>query len=210
MPVDFSKKEKEALYQRSQYAKGGLGKLYWDYRDRIIFNNVKPDAKNILDLGCGEGITLEKLIKTFPDKNIKGVDIIEENIKICKIHNLPASLGNIARLDIPEGSVDCCILSEVIEHIENFKDIFLEIKRILKKEGRLIVVIPNDLNFKIARLAAFMFKEARYDAGHVCKWNPKELKDQLNNLGFAVKKVTNIPFLWWRLSLHSVISADKL
>lgn len=52
------------LLQREQYAKGGIGRWYWDFRDRRTFFYIKEE-KNILDVGCGEGITLGKLLRNF-------------------------------------------------------------------------------------------------------------------------------------------------
>ena len=57
MPVSPDHHGHPPLIQREQYAKGGLGRWYWDFRDRIIFNFIGPEDQDILDLGCGEGIT---------------------------------------------------------------------------------------------------------------------------------------------------------
>jgi len=66
MPVNYNCANncKEKLYQREQYQKGGITKLYWDYRDRVIVEQIR--GNHILDIGCGEGITLEKIIRDFP------------------------------------------------------------------------------------------------------------------------------------------------
>ena len=41
----------------------------------------------IVDLGCGEGLTLEKLISKFPTTEILGIDLLEENVEICSRHS---------------------------------------------------------------------------------------------------------------------------
>ena len=96
MPVDPGYHRYPPLIQREQYAKGGIGRWYWDYRDRIIFNFIRPNDQDILDLGCGEGITLERLIKHFPGRNIHGIDILPENIEICESQQSQNQLPNIA------------------------------------------------------------------------------------------------------------------
>jgi SAM-dependent methyltransferase len=76
MPVNYEQSNGEdVLYQRDQYKKGGLTRLYWDYRDKIILENIPSDAKFIVDAGCGEGITLEKIFRFYPDRKISGIDI---------------------------------------------------------------------------------------------------------------------------------------
>jgi SAM-dependent methyltransferase len=105
------------LLQREQYAKGGIGRWYWDLRDERILSCIGPE-KDILDLGCGEGITLEKILRRFPDRKVLGFDYAEEKVRICKEHHLPARQGSAYALDLEDHSWDCCLLLEVIEHLE--------------------------------------------------------------------------------------------
>jgi len=209
MPVDIKPTEQKKLYQRDQYEKGGIGRLYWDYRDKKIFENISKDAKVILDAGCGEGVTLEKLQKMFPNRDVSGVDLNPENIDICKKYNLPVSEGDLLDLDISDGSIDCCVLSEVIEHLKQYNAALSEICRILKVKGKLIIVFPNDFMFKLARILCFKFKEAFYDPGHVKQWGPRVAKKHLKESGFKIIRTRNIPFLFWPISLHCVITAEK-
>lgn len=209
MPVDFNFSDKKALYQREQYRKGGIGRLYWDYRDRVVFENIQKDAKVILDAGCGEGITLEKLCNIYPDKDVKGIDVNKENVEICKKYNLPVTEDDVLNLDIQDESIDCCIFSEVIEHLERYDMALMEIQRVLKKGGRLIIVFPNDFIFKLARLLCFKFKEAFYDPGHLRQWTPHSMKEHLKYLSFEIVRIRNIPFLFWPVSLHCVVVASK-
>jgi ubiquinone/menaquinone biosynthesis C-methylase UbiE len=197
--------------QREQYAKKWLGRIYWDYRDRIILNNIDQKANIILDAGCGEGITLEKLSRAYPDKEIRGLEIDQERIDICLSRGLAVTRENLLQLNTPAASIDCCILSEVIEHFQYQDALFIikEMHRILSKDGTLIVVFPNDYAFKFARIAVLMFEEAFADSGHLWQWTPASMKNQLSRLGFKIKKITNIPFLAWPLSLHCVIVAYK-
>lgn len=208
MPVDHGLSSKNIIYQRSQYQKGGLGKQYWDYRDRQALSFIK-DEQSIIDIGCGEGITLKKLIKKFPDKNIRGIDYSRENVGICKKHGLPVKYGSVYDLKIEDNSVDCVIFLEVIEHLNNPRKALKEIHRILKKNGLLILLFPNDKIFKIARILTFKFKEAFYDPGHTEQWTPKEIKKTLGKLSFKIIKIKNIPFFSWAVSLHCLVVARK-
>jgi len=208
MPVT-DKPNTTHLYQRDQYAKGGIGRYYWDFRDRAIFKCISVVPQFILDAGCGEGITLEKLNRLFPNANIHGIDSLDENIAICKEHGLFASKGDLAHLEMPSEMFDCCILSEVIEHCENHREILCELHRVLKPQGILIIVFPNDFIFKIARLLTFKFKEASYDPGHVKQWSLPEMKKALEMAGFDVKKLSSLPLPIWPLSLHGIAMAVR-
>ena len=162
-----------------------------------------------MDIGCGEGITLEKLIKRFPDKTIKGIDYIQENIEICRKHGLPVEQGSVYDLKINDNSIDCVIFLEVIEHLTDYKKALREIFRVLKTDGSLIMIFPNDKIFKIARILTFKFKEAFYNPGHVKQWTPKKMKRALEQLRFKVLKIENMPFYFWFSSLHCLIVAQK-
>jgi 2-polyprenyl-3-methyl-5-hydroxy-6-metoxy-1,4-benzoquinol methylase len=199
----------ETLYQREQYEKGGVGRWYWDLRDGEIIAAVPDRAATILDAGCGEGITLEKLCRRFPDKKVSGIDLLDENLAICGNHGLPVSKGDLAKLDLQAGSIDCCILAEVIEHLDRPEGVLRELWRIMKTGGRLIVVYPNDAAFKFARLATLKIKEAKYDPGHVRQWTPRMMKKALEQCGFDVEKTKSVPFLFWAISLHGIIVAVK-
>lgn len=211
MPVNYmrSGESTEVIYQRDLYKKGGITRLYWDYRDKAIIDNIPKAAEVIMDIGCGEGITLEKICNIFKDKRIIGTDIDEKNIGICKIYGLSATKGDVYHIDMKNESVDCCILSEVVEHLDDPRSAFLEIRRVLKPGGRLVVVFPNDMIFKLTRIITLKIKEAFYDAGHLRQWTPKDMRKSILSLGFKIELLKNIPFILWPISLHCVVVATK-
>jgi SAM-dependent methyltransferase len=209
MPVNEKDTTSDRIYQRDQYAKGGLGKLYWDLRDRLAFSFLTANHRDIADLGCGEGITLEKLRAIYPDRNVFGMDILQENIDICRKHGLPVRQGSIYHLDLPDQSIDAALFMEVIEHLDRPEAALREIHRVLRPGGRAVIVFPNDCFFKCARLLTLRFKEASYDPGHVRQWTPRGASAALRQVGFRTIGSRNAPFFLWVLSLHCVMCAEK-
>jgi ubiquinone/menaquinone biosynthesis C-methylase UbiE len=209
MPVNEKQTAGQTLLQRSQYGKGGIGRLYWDYRDRVALSFLDERDRNIVDLGCGEGITLEKMARQMPGRNLLGLDCMQENIDICLAHGLPARRGNLYDLDLPDESVDAVMLLEVIEHLEHPETALRQIHRVLKPGGKVILVYPNDRTFKIARTITLRFEEASYDPGHVRQWTYPEIKGLLHLHGYTVMKSRFIPFFMWAVSLHGVVAARK-
>jgi ubiquinone/menaquinone biosynthesis C-methylase UbiE len=207
MPVDVGLNKDGMIYQREQYAKGGIGVRYWDYRDEVAFRYVAGNV--IIDVGCGEGITLEKLLKTFPGKNIRGVDAEDENIRICTDHNLPVIAGDVYQLPFEDNSVDCVLFSEVIEHLDHPESALAEIRRVLQPEGRVIIIFPNDFMFKVSRMLTGMVKEALYDPGHVKQWTPDKIRHSLTSQGFSIIKGHSLPFVLWPVCLHHIAVAQK-
>lgn len=195
------------LFQRQLYEKGGLSKKYWDYRDYCILNGITRNDNYIIDLGCGEGITTEKIVRQH--NNCVGYDIIKENVTICREHNIPIIFGDISTLAIKSNSVDTVLLIEVIEHLKTPEDVIHEVFRILKKGGKIIIVYPNDVMMKIIRLLTGKWNEAFYDAGHLHQWYPQEVKKLLEKNDFEVIENFSIPFHLFRISLHGIVIAEK-
>ncbi|MBF0567056.1 MAG: class I SAM-dependent methyltransferase [Nitrospirae bacterium] len=208
MPVNIDSTT-EKLYQWQQYNKGGIGRLYWDYRDKVALNLVDDKDRVIVDLGCGEGITLKKIVNKFPAAIVLGIDGMTENIDICTRLGLPASLGDVYNLDLPENSVDVVLLFEVIEHLSEPLKALREIHRILKPNGKLIIIFPNDGFFKIARILTLKIKEAAYDPGHVKQWTYGNMMPVLKQAGFSTFFYRSIPFFLWPVCLHGVVGARK-
>jgi 2-polyprenyl-3-methyl-5-hydroxy-6-metoxy-1,4-benzoquinol methylase len=209
VPVTEHKNGVTPLSQRAQYAKGGIGRTYWDYRDREILSFLSAEDHCIVDVGCGEGITLEKISRSNPHRAIIGIDSLQENVDICRNHGLPARLGDVYKLDFAPSSVDIVILAEVIEHLVHPQKAVQEIHRILKPRGRFIMVYPNDTVFMLARLLTLKWREAFYDAGHVTRWTPEKMAALLTDCGFLISVSRSIPFFFWTLSLHGICCAMK-
>lgn len=207
MPVDTGLNKEGMIYQREQYAKGGLGVRYWDYRDRVAFQYVT--GNNILDAGCGEGITLEKLTRLFPDRQVVGIDTEPENLEICRRHQLRAQEGSLYALPFADAALDTVLFSEVIEHLDAPEKALSEIYRVLRPGGRVIIIFPNDRTFMLARLAMGMVREALYDPGHVRQWTPRQIRQALSDAGFLPFTARSIPFSFWPISLHHIVVAHK-
>lgn len=113
-----------------------------------IVDLIKKYKSNgtILDVGCSSGILLSQLKKE--GFNIKG---IEPNKKaFAKARNrlgkniFCGTLTNYLKLN--KSKSDCIIYNHVMEHIENPIDEINSAKKILKKDGILIIGVPNTRN----------------------------------------------------------------
>lgn len=111
------------------------------YVDEII-GKVDNSVK-ILDAGCGEGVLVEKYKKQGRD--ITGIDLNVSNEYVVK--------GDILNMPFVDGSFDIVLFLDVIEHFDITKQplAITELKRVLKKGGKLIISIPN-LAHKASRI----------------------------------------------------------
>ena len=96
-----------------------------------------PKGKCVLDYGSGDRPYEEMLMSKF-DKYI-AVDHQPTNIK----HNKKPDIyiqGD--KLDISTNSIDCVVLTEVMEHLYSPKAVLEELYRVLKPGGKLIGTVP--------------------------------------------------------------------
>jgi len=105
----------------------------------------------VAELGCGSGHFVFEASKMIGDKGIVyAVDIqksilseIRSKIKIWGRRNVRpvwADLEVIGSTKILDNSVDLAVLSSTLHQVKNRKNVFMEAKRILKEEGKLIIL----------------------------------------------------------------------
>ncbi|MFH0814989.1 MAG: glycosyltransferase [Candidatus Falkowbacteria bacterium] len=121
----------------------------------LMANNIlnsQEHSGQCLELGCGFGAFTFKLAKL--GYNICGTDVSEEQIefnnKRCVENNLSPMFKvlNITTLDKMAGeSVDYIFLTQLLHHLVKIEDIFAELFRILKRNGKIIIIEANTSNF---------------------------------------------------------------
>jgi len=100
-------------------------------------------GKHILEIGCGEG-SLSKILKDFGN-DVYGVDSSESGIKQTAAKGIPCSVVDVCTQDLlfRDDTFDIVIIEGTIEHLENPYKCLREAKRVLMKDGVLIISIPN-------------------------------------------------------------------
>lgn len=102
----------------------------------------KYNCKNIIDLGCGTGSQCRVLSKEGVD--VVGVDLSEKMLIVARKKNLYKTrfmYGDISNTDLSDGSFDCAIITLVLHPNDQktIKQILLEAKRIIRKNGIIII-----------------------------------------------------------------------
>lgn len=116
----------------------------------LIKENISVSDKQILDIGCGKG-HWTALLSKFLKRRIEGIDLRECPIRCPGVISL---VGDIRKTDFKDGYFDRIVSISTIEHLGietrygSYADInadrkaLLEMKRILKDNGKIILTVP--------------------------------------------------------------------
>ncbi len=119
--------------------------------DKFVLNNVKGQNLKIVDLGCGAGNTMELLLKR--SKEMVGVEASKTMVDICKKKfkknkKVKLVLSSVTNVPVLKADYfDVVILRMSLHHIKEKKKVLGEVKRVLKKNGKFILIDQYYLNW---------------------------------------------------------------
>ena len=150
----------------------------------------------ILDVGCGTGANLKMLAACG---RAEGVDISPQAIEFCRECGLDSvKLGAIEQLPYENGSFDLVTALDVIEHLDDDVLGLREIRRVLCRDGRLLLFVP-----------AFMFLWGVQDdvSNHRRRYTVPSLLKTVEAAGFSIEwsSYANISFFIPVLIVRSVM-----
>jgi ubiquinone/menaquinone biosynthesis C-methylase UbiE len=122
------------------------------------FYRVKPwipSGATLLDIGCGRSATLLKAVSPHIHQGI-GVDFKVQPIQTHNIQTLPLKLAD--ELPFEDSSFDVVTMLAVLEHIEHEKAILLEVQRVLRDGGRLILTVPSIWSQPVLEFLSYRLK----------------------------------------------------
>ena len=119
--------------------------------DRInhdLLNLLPPDAKVIVEIGCGTGAMGAQYKLTNPHCQYMGIECDREKAKIAVDRLNWVTIANIEQtdiesLDIAPGTVDCLIFGDLLPYFKNPWDILKQYSVLLNPEGQIFAKIPN-------------------------------------------------------------------
>jgi ubiquinone/menaquinone biosynthesis C-methylase UbiE len=114
-------------------------------------------GKRVLEIGLGQGAEAQKIIEAGAVYN--GIDLTNESVQRvkmrCSLFGLPyesIQVMNAERMTFPDGSFDIVFSHGVIHHSPRIQAIVKEIHRVLRDEGKAVVMVyhKNSLNYHVS------------------------------------------------------------
>jgi len=119
-------------------------------RERFFRKILSKKKGKILNVGCGGGWSF---LNDYGE--VTGIDVSKLSIKPAKKFNKHFIIGSAVDLPFKDGTFDFVVSTDLVEHIpHNIKNnLWKEMSRVMKEDGRTIHFISTDSNNWFMRLA---------------------------------------------------------
>lgn len=196
-------------------------KVYSAFREKEYIEIIKRGLSDfsykkngrVLDMGCGAGVS--SIILSNFGFEVVGIDmapnLINQAEKLLQNPAIPwltpsgkaegrpkFMVGDMAKLDFQDESVDICFLASVLHHFPNHEVVIKEIYRVLKKNGIMIACEPNLFNLPY-RLSFYLVNRKKAVTSNEFPLSPlsveKDLKKYFKDVRLYQFRENDVPFL---------------
>jgi 2-polyprenyl-3-methyl-5-hydroxy-6-metoxy-1,4-benzoquinol methylase len=138
---------------------------------------------SILDVGCGSGFAVTRFLGGAQDE-VLGIDMYEPNIAYATRSYAGAGLRFECRtaesLVSEDSSYDVVVLADVLEHLTDPAPVLKTCRRLLRKDGLLLVTVPNGFGpfeaesalARVPMLGSALLKLTEYAVAAMNKFGP--------------------------------------
>lgn len=168
----------------------------------------EPDAPRplaglkLLDIGCGGGLIAEPMTRL--GASVTGIDVVERNIEVARLHAAQSGLGIDYRHEPAEALAargerfDVVLALEVVEHVADLPAFLATCAALLQPGGALFVATLN----RTPQSFAFGIVAAEYVLGLLPRgthrWSkfvrPSELVRELGRAGIRVERLDGVSY----------------
>lgn len=178
------------------------GHFWFLARNRLIIHALGshcPDLQSFLEIGCGTGFVLQGIARAFPEARLHGSEISAAGLSHCAPRVPEAELMQMDARSIPFlEEFDAIGAFDVLEHIREDEQVLGQVCRALKPGGLFLLTVPQH---------QWLWSRVDESAGHVRRYQARELHAKLGAAGFRLRRSTSFVSLLLPLMLASRYTA---
>ena len=198
--------EKNTVYTnlREWFLSSFLYRL-WIRLDGDISFHARMGTGRLLDVGCNEGRGLK--IYARNGFQVEGLEVNETAAAVARDAGFTVHICDLSQFSSCE-RYDVVVLSNVLEHSLDPRQMLLDVRRILKAGGEVWVSCPNSESWLRSVFGAFWINW--HVPFHISQFSTKTSKNLLSEAGFAAIETRQItPALWVSSSFIAKLFAKK-
>jgi O-antigen biosynthesis protein len=134
-----------------RYVPSVEGNIELEHHHRYMFARELCRGKDVLDLASGEGYGSAMLSRVA--NTVVGVDIARDAVKHSQKtyarKNLQFMVGSCVEIPLPDASLDVVVSFETLEHHDQHDEMMAEVKRVLRRDGLLIISTPDKYRYSV-------------------------------------------------------------
>jgi ubiquinone/menaquinone biosynthesis C-methylase UbiE len=183
---------------------GVVGYFYRMYRDEVLRRAGTLDGRQILEVGCGEGMMFDGT-STTPIQ----MDVSMTRVQRARGRARYLLCADGYQLPFADESFQLVLLIAVLEHTGEPWRLLQEARRVLKPGGRTLIVVPNDVTMSVGRVLLFKWPPRYPD--HLTFATPGRMQRWLG-AGFRVRDAFPMPFrkLPFVVNLYYFVDAERV
>jgi 2-polyprenyl-3-methyl-5-hydroxy-6-metoxy-1,4-benzoquinol methylase len=163
-----------------------------------LFERAAPSS--LLDVGCGEGVLVERWARQLKGGRVVGIDLEEESIQAGwaerQAPNLEYRVMEAENLPFAANEFDLAAAIEVLEHVPDPEHTLSEMARCA--ERHLLVSVPREPLWRMLNMARGAYlSQLGNTPGHLNHWSRRSFVRLLSRYG-EVAEVRS-PFPWTML-----------
>lgn len=167
-----------------------LQRFWHNAREKELKKVATPVVGEVLDIGCADGYFSKILLASTRAKRLVGIDVLRASVNYAKkryrkVPQLTFKVADAHTLPFRANSFSAVFSIESLEHVIDPQRAIFEMRRVLKKNGYMVILIPSENTlFKIIWSIWTKGKGRVWKDSHVHIFHPHELPRMVEDVGF--------------------------
>jgi SAM-dependent methyltransferase len=165
------------------------GSFWFRSRNRLIqwaARRYCREARSFCEIGCGTGFVLQGLARACPELALFGSEVSVAGLAYAAARVPRATLFQMDATRMPlADEFDAIGAFDVLEHIEDDRQVIRQVFRALRPGGHMIVTVPQHM---------LLWSAGDVAAHHVRRYARRELVEKLSAAGFRIELSTSFVF----------------